>query len=181
MTDEVRKQTFLVLYAPVHLSFQRFCRARTRCADDAKDLIAETVLNAYEGIHRLRDEKAFLAFLFGIASRILRRKYRRQKFWGFFDSASETLADPGPTPEQGVDTQFLYDAIKRLPLKYQEAVVLHCISGFSLQEVADIQGSTLSAVKVRIQRAKIRLRKILKITVGDAQENTNGVTFKIIQ
>jgi RNA polymerase sigma-70 factor (ECF subfamily) len=182
MTDEDRKQSFFILYEPVHLSFQRFCRARTSSADDAKDLIAETVLKAYEGIHRLRDEKAFLAFLFGIASRILMKQYRRQKFRGLFDTQSQTVEDTRRTPEEELDVQFLYDAIKRLPPKYQEAVVLHSISGFSLQEVADIQGSTLSAVKVRVQRAKIKLRKILRIVAqGDGGEKKSGIAFKIIE
>jgi len=182
MTDQARKQTFMVLYEPVHLSFQRFCRARTNTADDAKDLIAETVLTAYEGIHRLRDEKAFLAFLFGIASRILKRQYRRQRFWGFFDQGkSYTIEDKGPTPEQDLDVKILYDAIKKMPFKYQEAVVLHFISGFSLQEVAVIQESTLSAVKLRVLRGKIKLRKILKLTEVHALENKKNANFKIAQ
>ena len=164
MTDQVRKQTFMVLYEPVHLSFQRFCRARTNSTDDAKDLIAETVLKAYEGIHRLRDEKAFLSFLFGIASRIIKKQYRRKKLWGLFDYGKlNMIEDKKPTPEEDLDVQFLYEAINKLPIKFQEAVVLHCISGFSLQEVADIQASTLSAVKVRVLRGKLRLKQILKI------------------
>jgi RNA polymerase sigma-70 factor, ECF subfamily len=182
MTDQVRKQTFMVLYEPVHLSFQRFCRARTNSADDAKELIAETILKAYEGIHRLRDEKAFLAFLFGIASRIMKKQYRRQKFWGFFDyGKSSTIEDKGPTPEEGLDVQFLYDAIKKLPCKYQEVVVLHFISGLSLQEVAVIQESTLSAVKLRALRGKIKLRKLLKLTEQYSSENTKNANFKITQ
>ena len=180
MTDQVRKQTFMVLYEPVHLSFQRFCRARTNSTDDAKDLIAEAVLKAYEGIHRLRDEKAFLGFLFGIASRILRKQYRRKKFWGLFDhEKSNAIEDKTPTPEQDLDVQLLYDAIRKLPLKYQEAVVLHCISGFSLQEVAAIQESTLSAVKVRIMRGKLRLGKILNVPEKNLPEKKNNPVSKI--
>jgi RNA polymerase sigma-70 factor (ECF subfamily) len=182
MTDQVRKQTFLVLYEPVHLSFQRFCRARTRSADDAKDLIAETVLNAYEGIHRLRDKKAFLGFLFGIASRIIKKQYRRQKFWGFFDyGKSQAIEDQRPSPEQDLDVQFLYEAIHKLPLKYQEAVVLHCISGFSLQEVSAIQESTLSAVKVRVLRGKLRLKQILKIIENSPPKTKINSVSKITQ
>lgn len=182
MTDQVRKETFMVLYEPVHLSFQRFCRARTNSADDAKDLIAETVLRAYERIHRLRDEKAFLAFLFGIASRIARKQYRRQKFWGIFDHRkSHTIEDKGPTPEQDLDVQILYDAIKKMPFKYQEAVVLHFISGFSLQEVAVIQDSTLSAVKLRVLRGKVKLRKLLKLPEDHSLENKKNADSKITQ
>ena len=176
MTDQVRKQTFLVLYEPVHLSFQRFCRARTDSEDDAKDLIAETVLKAYEGIHRLRDGKAFLGFLFGIASRLIKKNYRRKKFWSVFDlDKSKLIKDKSSTPEQYLDVQFLYDALQKLPLKYQEAVALHYISGFSIQEVANIQGSTLSAVKVRILRGKRRLKQILDIAERNTSVTENAV------
>lgn len=181
MTNEARKQTFMVLYEPVHLPFQRFCRARTNTTDDAKDLIAETVLKAYEGIHRLRDEKAFLAFLFGIASRIAKKKYRRKKLWGLFDHDKlNAIEDNSPTPEQYLDVQFLYEAIQKLPWKYQEAVVLHCISGFSLKEVAAIQKSRLSAVKVRVLRGKIRLKKILGITERNSAEK-NKLSVEITE
>lgn len=77
--------------------------------------------------------------------------------------------------------QYLYDALNKLPLKYREAVVLHFISGFSLQEVAAIQQSTLSAVKVRVLRGKIRLRKILRVGESGGLESRNSVSFKIIQ
>ena len=182
MTDQLRKQKFMFLYEPVHLSFQRFCRARADSADDAKDLVAETVLKAYEGIHRLRDEKAFLGFLFGIASRIIRKQYRRKKFRGLFDYGKlQAVEDKRPTPEQDLDVQFLYEAIRKLPSRYQEAVVLHCISGFSLQEVAGIQKSKLSAVKVRVLRGKLRLKQILKIMEGNPVKNKNKLNVKISQ
>lgn len=179
MTDQARKQTFMRLYEPVHLSFQRFCRARTDSADDAKDLIAEAVLKAYEGIHRLRDENAFLSFLFGIASRIIKKQYRRQRFWGFFDDRkSRIIEDKSPTPDQELDVQFLYEAIRKLPLNYQEAVVLHYISGFSLQEVAVIQGSTLSAVKVRVLRGRLRVKDFLKLGETSPPDSKNIVSLK---
>jgi RNA polymerase sigma-70 factor, ECF subfamily len=181
MTDQVRKERFMILYEPVHLSFQRFCRARTRSAEDAKDLINETVLVAYQGIDRLRDDKAFLGFVFGIASRLLKKQYRRQRFWGLFDyEKSEAIEANTITPEQGLDVQFLYEALHKLPLKYQDAVVLHCISGFSLQEVAAIQKSSVSAVKVRVMRAKIRLKKLLQIVDEKPLQKETELRIKII-
>lgn len=160
----MRKEKFMHLYEPVHLSFQRFCRARTRSADEAKDLISETVLIAFEKLDNLRDDRAFLGFIFGIASRLLKKQYRRQKFWGLFDDQeSKSIQDSTVTPEQALDSQFLFEAIRKLPVKYQDAIVLHCISGFSLQEVAVIQDSTVSAVKVRVMRGKMKLKILLAI------------------
>jgi RNA polymerase sigma-70 factor, ECF subfamily len=164
MTNQVRKERFMALYEPVHLSFQRFCSARTRTGDDAKDLISETVLIAYRGIDTLRDDKAFLAYLFGIASRLLKKEYRREKFWGLFDlKKSEGIAASGASAETHVDLQILYEAISKLPRQSQDAVVLHHISGFSLAEVAEIQNCSLSAVKVRVMRERVQLKSLLQI------------------
>jgi RNA polymerase sigma-70 factor, ECF subfamily len=143
----------------------------------AKDLISETVLKAYEKLHDLRDEKAFLSFLFGIASNILKKQYRREKFSGVFDwLMAESAEDPSTDPERDMDTVILYEAIRKLPPEYQEAIVLHCISGFPLQEVADIQGSTLAATKVRVMRAKQRLAKMLTAAPHTLNVITNQVS-----
>jgi RNA polymerase sigma-70 factor, ECF subfamily len=162
MINNDRKALFMVLYEPVHIAFQRFCRARAASSEEAKDLVSETVLRAFENLHKLRDEKAFLAFLFGIASNVLRKEYRRKKFRALFDSSkAERIPDPSSRSESEIDAQLLYEAIQKLPAKSQEAIVLHSISGFSLEEVAAIQDSSLSAVKVRIMRAKERLGHLL--------------------
>lgn len=92
---------------------------------------------------------------------------------------AHAIEDKTPTPEQDLDVQFLYGAIHKLPWKYQEAVVLHCISGFSLQEVAAIQESTLPAVKARVLRGKIRLGKILKTIDSNPCKNMNEISIKI--
>lgn len=183
MTNQARKEKFMLLYEPVHLSFQRYCRARTGSVDDAKDLISETVLIAYQGIDRLRDEKAFLGYIFGIASRLIKKQYRRQKFWGWLDHhKSEAIEDKSTTtPEQELDIQFLYGAIRKLPLKYQDAVVLHCISGFTLAEVAEMQDSTISSVKVRVMRAKIRLRKLLQTIDYESMQKEAKLSIRSIQ
>lgn len=179
MTDPARKEKFLRLYEPVHLSFQRFCRARSRSLDDAKDLISETVLIAYEGLDTLRDEKAFLGFLFGIASRLLRKQYRRQKFWGLFDDQkSIAIQDDTKSPEQELDKQFLFEAIRKLPVKYQDTIVLHCISGLTLAEVAEVQKSTVSAVKVRVMRGRIRLKKLLRIADNEPAHHEVNYVLK---
>ena len=78
---EVR-QRFMELYEPVHERFVRFCKANAYGNYDADDLVNESVLAAFENFHKLRNDKAFLHFLFGISTNILRNHYRRRKFRG---------------------------------------------------------------------------------------------------
>lgn len=163
LQDHIHKQqAFLALYEPVHAPFARFCQARVFHSSDAKDLVSETVLQAYEHFDSLRHKEAFLHFLFGIASRILKNKSRRRKFWGIFQSAeAEEKHHDSQNAEVSADVQLLYGALAKLPQEQREAVILFEISGFSLKEVQDIQGCSLSAVKSRVVRGKRRLARLL--------------------
>lgn len=172
MSELERKETFMELYRPADSAFQRFCIARTKSTDDAKDLINETLLKAYENLHTLRDNKAFLAFLFSIASNTLRKKFRRDKFWQiFYWTKAERILDSTAKTEEEIDKIILYETLKRLNPIYQEAITLHYISGYSIEEVATIQGSSMSAVKVRIMRGKQQLSKLLNQKNKNKQRN----------
>jgi RNA polymerase sigma-70 factor (ECF subfamily) len=53
-------------------------------------------------------------------------------------------------------------ALARLPEKQREAVILFEISGFSLAEIREIQGGSLSGVKSRIVRGRDNLANLLR-------------------
>lgn len=162
MSDSEKQAAFMRLYNPIHDRFARYCQ--TYCLDEesAKDLISESVLRAYEGFERLKEERAFLFFLFGIASRILKNQARRAKFRGLFDRKKiEALADPNTNPEQAAELRLLKEALNRLPAKQKEALILFEISGFSIKEIQQLQGGSLSAVKARLFRGRKRLSALL--------------------
>jgi RNA polymerase sigma-70 factor (ECF subfamily) len=53
-------------------------------------------------------------------------------------------------------------AIDSLPEDYRAALVLHDLEGLSGQEVAEIAGCSLATAKIRIHRARLRLREALQ-------------------
>lgn len=166
----------MTLYDPVHKPLQRFCRARSKNDEDAKDLISEVVMRAYERFDTVRDTTAFLGFLFGIAANILRKQYRRERFWGLFDNKrAQAIRDTAPDGSQSTDVRYLYEAIQKLTPVYQEALVLHYISGFSLEEIASIQQSSLSAVKVRVMRGKQKLATLLGVINTNAHSSDSSI------
>lgn len=150
------------LYEPVHERFVRFCKARAYGNYDADDLVNETVLSAYENFGKLRSEEAFLHFLFGISTNLLRNNYRRKKFRGEYDEErEENLSSTAPNGEQSMDVALLYEALSELPDKQKEAIILFEISGFAIKEIMDIQDSGESAVKARLVRGRKRLAELL--------------------
>ena len=88
---EKYQTTFLRLYEPVHESFARFCHARAYGLMEAEDLISESILCALEQFHQLKEEKAFLSYLFSIATNLLNKKNRRLKFGGTYNEKSANL------------------------------------------------------------------------------------------
>jgi len=181
MPQELRShnERFMALLKPYHDRLARFARAMTRSREEAEDLVGDTLLAALEHFEQLRHEEAFLSWLFSIASRLQQRRRIKARifdsltfrFGSRFDDehAAEQGAEPEPperggmSPETFVDVHLLYEALERLPAKQREAFVMFEISGLSLAEIQHIQGDSLSAVKMRLVRARERLQELLGI------------------
>jgi RNA polymerase sigma-70 factor (ECF subfamily) len=163
-THAERQQAFLQLLEPQLSALSRFCRSMCRDDMDAEDLASETVLRAWQHFERIESPAAFLSFLFTIASREFRRDRKRRSIWTTIGSltASESI-DRDPSPDAGTDVHYLHLALVKLPAKYREAIVLAEIVGMKLEEVAEIQASSLTAVKSRVSRGKKKLAKLLGV------------------
>lgn len=166
LTQSQRKERFMALLGPVRHRLAHFARAMTRNHDDAQDLIADTVLAAFERFEQVKDQKAFLAYLFTIAARIHKRRSWRARIFDLYDpDTAAAVHDRGTPPDVSADIRALYDALTQLPPRQREAVALFEISGLSLEEIRNIQGGTLSAVKMRLVRGRKQLAVLLG--VGD--------------
>ena len=152
----------MAMLLPVRDRLVRFARGMVRRPEDAEDLIGDTMLAAYERFEQVRDEKAFLSYLFTIAVRVHRQKKWRRRLFGPYDEekASE-LPSRGTAPDVSADIQILRKALARLPEKQREAVVLFELSGLSLEEIREVQGGSLSGVKSRLTRGREKLAELL--------------------
>lgn len=161
------------LFAPLQGNLERFALAMTRDSEMARDLVAETTLIAYERFETLRSNAAFLSFLFTIAVRVNRgQQTRERRMEPIGEHHIRTLLDPGIAPDRAADISAVYAGLQQLPEKQREGVVLFEIMGLSMKEIRDIQGGSLTAVKVRISRGRKRLAEILGVT--DQQESVAG-------
>lgn len=153
----------MMLYKPIHEGFVRYCSARTYGIMETEDLVQDSIAFAYERFDKLRDKKAFLAYLMRTANNLFINQLRKKKFKGQYDEqAFERLQSQCPSPEMAADIDHLYRAISRLPSKSQEAILLFEISGFKVDEIAQIQNKSVSAVKVNLHRSRKQLRKELE-------------------
>ncbi|HVK40054.1 MAG TPA: RNA polymerase sigma factor [Candidatus Kapabacteria bacterium] len=159
-----RNREFMRLLTPVQHRLMHFARAMTRDVHEADDLVADTVLAALERFAEVRDQRAFLSFLFTIASRLHRRKRLRSMFFGdYCEERALRIHDPGVSPESSAEVQLLYRALAQLPERQREAVMLFEISDLTLEEIRAIQGGSLSGVKMRVVRGREALSRILGV------------------
>jgi RNA polymerase sigma-70 factor (ECF subfamily) len=171
-----KQEKFMELLEPVHGRLERFAMSISSGYDEAKDIVSETILEAYQCFGSLKDEKAFLSFIFTIARRKKSRLARKnQRYVPFSNNNSCYLADSSISPENATDISLLHNAMNSLGEKEKEAISLFEIAGFSVKEIAGIQGSSVAAVKVRLFRARKRLSKLLGVSEAKEQKKINNL------
>ncbi|MFB6343398.1 RNA polymerase sigma factor [Saccharicrinis sp. FJH62] len=162
MTDTQKQHTFLALLEPEHQALSDYCRAVQRNLHNAEDLMSDTLLVAFENINKLRDRSAFRSYLFGIACRLSKKRYRNEKKSGEWnDEKANNLISNASSPDANLDVQALYNALDQLPEKQKNALILFEINGFSIREVSEIQNCSEDAVKQRLKRGREKLAKRL--------------------
>lgn len=60
------------------------------------------------------------------------------------------------------DLTFVWDAVKRLPESYREAIHLYYYEGFPTAQIAEILGKKESSVRSDLRRGREKLREVLR-------------------
>lgn len=157
----------------MHRFAQRLCGE----TEDARDLVQETFLNAYRGLPQFRGDAQFSTWLYRIAARICLAMRRRRKGEPEHELSIEEfiptsdgelrlqIAADGLTPEQALANKqlrrALRQAIQQLPAKYRLVLVLRDMEGLSAKEVGTVIGLSERAVKSRLHRARLFVRREL--------------------
>lgn len=140
---------------------------------DAQDLVQHTFLLLHQARRDYNPKQSVRPWLWTIAFNAMRTTYRsrmraelRAQAWA--EQRENSQLTIFPTEER----QSVQNAVKQLPERSQEVVVLHWYEGLSFAEVAQVVGATESAVKVRAHRAYQQMRTTLsesnsKLAAGD--------------
>lgn len=146
-------------------------------AEAAKDLVQETFLNAYRGLKNFRGEARISTWLYTIASRACMRMRRKRKGEPEHELSLDEFVPTSEgefrlqiptdefTPEEALQNKELRQALDRaidaLPKKYRMVLVLRDMEGLSAKEVGTIMGLNERAVKSRLHRARLFVRREL--------------------
>jgi RNA polymerase sigma-70 factor (ECF subfamily) len=136
---------------------------KSRISDDAAtdDILQNVFLKMHTGLASLKDAAKLQSWLYQIARNAIIDYYRLQK--PTFD-IPEWLTHPEPDSGEKVTQELsncLQPMIQLLPDIYREAVILSELKGLKQKEVAQMQGTSLSGAKSRVQRGRALLKEML--------------------
>ncbi len=137
-------------------------------AQQADDLVQETLLKAWQGIGTFEEGTNLKAWLFTILRNTFYSECRKAKNQGR-PAGSEQAAELSEPPRQPghIDLQDLLKALAKLAPDQREALILVGLEGLSYQETARICGCEVGTIKSRVNRARKRLMEMLNIASPD--------------
>ena len=171
---------FLELYDRYREPIFRFAYRLLGSVEIAEDVTHDCFLSLIRKPENFRPERASLkTYLYAAARNLALKHFRSQ---GRETGLDEITEEPRDSPRRGPLRKLLdeelanhvRDAVFSLPPLQREALILFEYEGLSLNEVAEIAGTDVGAIKARLYRAREGLRRILQPYMDSNKELNSG-------
>jgi RNA polymerase sigma-70 factor (ECF subfamily) len=136
--------------------------------EDARDVVQETYLRAYRGLKRFRGDAQFTTWLYRITSNCASTQLGKRSRHRHEEIDDESAGDDlrvAANPEASMEATALRDrlrvALLALPPRLRAVVVLRDVYDLPHESIAAELGISVSAAKVRLHRARRKLREEL--------------------
>lgn len=161
---------FRILMERHQTTVWRVCYNFLKNGDDADDLTQEVFLRAYRNLKKFEGRSSFKTWVYRIAintsrNEIRYRSRRPQESPTPLETAAEFIPSGQNVEEitqKRVRSEMLADALKQLSASEFQVLLLKDIEGRPYAEIADELEISLSAAKMRVQRARAALKKQYK-------------------
>ena len=188
ITDELLLQkagegdqaAFLDLYDRYREPIFRFAYRLLGSVEIAEDVTHDCFLSLIRKPGNFRPERASLkTYLYAAARNLAMKHFRNQ---GRETGLDEVNEEPRDSPKRGPLRRLLdeelatqvREAVFSLPPLQREALILFEYEGLSLNEVAEVAGTDVGAIKARLYRAREGLRRILQPYMDSNRELNSG-------
>ena len=136
----------------------------TRSEEDAEDVLQEAFINAFRNLDSYRGDATFGAWLKRIvvnkAINVLhKRKHETMPEEEQWDVAEE---DAPSEYREELTVERVKRNIEKLPDGYRTVLSLYLLEGYDHQEIGEIMGISESTSKSQLNRAKSKLKELLK-------------------
>lgn len=175
--DSAAFETLVEIYSPrLYGYFYRLTGRR----EDAEDLLQEVFVRVVRMIGRYEHENRFDAWLFRIATNLVRDRVRRRRRAAGVESSGGQQDEPGvleEVPDEEVDqpddvmqtaeqVDRMQRVLRQLPAAEREVILLRHFSQMSFKEVAEAMGTPLGTALARAHRGLAKLRRLMEEEAG---------------
>jgi RNA polymerase sigma-70 factor (ECF subfamily) len=139
--------------------------------EDAEDAVQDTMIGVFRNIGNLKSPNAFNIWIHkmlrGHCVDIIRKKERQVFTVLLQDETVDMLgsdmseSEPEKMLERREMSAEIYEAIRSLPEKSREAIILYYFSDMKYKEIAAVTGSSIKTVSTNLIRAKKNLKSFL--------------------
>jgi len=158
----------------------RMCGER----EDARDVLQDTLLKAFTSLKDLRHPEAMKSWVYRVAANACLMKRRRGKFEPARELSLQELMPRDQTAEVEIPDissmpdddaaraellELVRGAVEALPAAYRIVLVMRDMEQLSTREVARALDIPKTAVKMRLHRARLKVRQALEAGLGGAR------------
>jgi RNA polymerase sigma-70 factor (ECF subfamily) len=155
---EARYVAFLETITELRPSLHRYCARMSGSTMDGEDVAQEALFEAYRKLDQFDETRPLKPWLFRIAHNRCIDFLRKRKVRTEAEQAAITPEVIEPDESAAVDAgDALEHLVINLPPKERASVLLKDVFEYSLEEVADLIGSTVGGVKAALHRGRTKL------------------------
>ena len=164
--NERPRETFEQLYRDTRTDLLAYVLRRSRNAEDAADVLAETYLIAWQKLEKIPKGDRARLWLFGVARNLLMKgASHRQSGNALMERLANELrsAEPVHLPVEDERREALRAVLAALPVRDREILTMTAWEGLTPKQIARVMGTSANVVRVRLHRARVRLRRQLEL------------------
>lgn len=161
--DDHARATFEQLFRDTRTDLLAYVVRRSQTAEDAADVLAETYLVAWRKLERIPSGDQARLWLFGVARNLLLKGATRRRSGNrLVERLARELRVAGfDPPADDERVEAVRAALELLPERDREILTLTAWEGLTPKQIAAVVGTPVNVVRVRLHRARNRLRREL--------------------
>jgi RNA polymerase sigma-70 factor (ECF subfamily) len=165
-----RGEAFAELYGRYSSRVYAYCVRFLSDKNEAQDIFQETFVKFYQSAEKDRVMTNVPAFILRIARNLCVNHVRAAKPTTSFEEYMGGFETYDSDKDELLG--LIKNALELLPDDYREVFVLREYDGLSYQDIADITDTNINNIKVKIYRAKQKVRDILQPYLKDLEKNS---------
>ena len=161
---KLAEAAFAELYNRYSARIYAYCRRFLGNREDALDVYQETFENFLESAKQNKVMTNVPAYLIKIARNLCVNVRRKDKKSVSFE---DYMVPEGNETDENELINLVKTAIDLLPEEYRDMFILREYDGLSYTEISEVTGNPMTTVKIRLYRAKMKIREILSPYLND--------------